>query len=518
MSTLRRLAVVATLTVALTTGVAVGAEPVAPDERAADRSTAGATDPTRSQSPPGDSFCKVGPVPVAHEVPHTDIDLPAPCDVDSFAEYGAKWFTDAIRLVAGWMLDTMNGGYERLEDHAIGTPHPDGWLDYGKPAADDQPWRTLYMAVGSYQQGQIFVAGLLMMIVALYGRHVVNVFDFASAYRNRATKRKFWNGIVLVFAWWWIALTLLYFADGLTTLFMPDPGVLGREMQALLPEDVDPERFVLINPVTLVVMTLVGVLGFILLEAMFIVRDLIIYMYVFVGPLGIAFAFSGIPMLEDYARSILKRYFPLVMMPIPTALAFHAYYFALTTDALPDSLFAKYLLYCSLPLVGVYVTWKGFTLASPLVARASRTAANAGAGVATAGSVVAARSATAGAAYAKGQKALSASIARSGVKRGVLREYERRARRRDDGDGESEESNDPGERDDADAVSAGSPPGKTDAPSLPESSPPALPGRTADPGGDDGRLDDFRRSVREKYRSFSDSASDTRDALGGASD
>ncbi|GAD53612.1 hypothetical protein MBEHAL_2372 [Halarchaeum acidiphilum MH1-52-1] len=111
------------------------------------------------------------------------------------------------------------------------------------------------------------------------------------------------------------------------------------------------------------------------LEALYYIREVLLYVYIYGMPIAFALAYGNVPVLSDVAMGFAKRFVPLAILPLPAAVVFKGYDLLYSQHALsPGSPFLKYLVAVSLPLVALVVTWKTFQYATPLTAKAIGTA------------------------------------------------------------------------------------------------------------------------------------------------
>ncbi len=303
----------------------------------------------------------------------------------SLGELGVKWFEDAVRLVTGWFRTGLSEGYQTITPLLFGTPTPTtkGALVFGMPT--NAPWPMLHDALVG---GEITILALLTLVVCVQGRHAVRIFNVGSAYEDRRTKRTAWTGAFLIVIWYWLAAVILMLVEGFTLALLPDIEVLIGAMQQFLTVS-------LVNPALGFLMASLGGAAMWVLQALFFVRSILILVYVYGMPFGIALAFANLPVISQIARGLCLRFVPLAMLPLPIALLFAGYGFLFGGGeigllALPSA-FLQLLVATSLPVLAVWVAWKTFGYATPTVARLTgsigRTAVTAGAiaGVSTVG-------------------------------------------------------------------------------------------------------------------------------------
>jgi hypothetical protein len=303
----------------------------------------------------------------------------------SLGELGVRWFEDAIQLVTNWFQSGLREGYQTLTPLLFGTPTPTtkGALVFGEPT--NAPWPMLH---DSLVGGEVTLLALLTLVVSVQGRHAIRVFNIGSAYEDRRTKRTAWTGAFLIVIWYWLAAVTLMLVEGFTLALLPDIETLfGVLMQFL--------TVALTNPALAFLMASLGAIAMWVLQALFFIRGILLLVYVYAMPFGIAFAFANLPVISQIARALCLRFIPLAILPLPVALLFAGYGFLFNDGSLVfDSVsgaFFQLLVATSLPILAVWVAWKTFGYATPAVAHVTgtigRTALTAGAiaGVSTVG-------------------------------------------------------------------------------------------------------------------------------------
>jgi len=321
-----------------------------------------------------------------------------------FSDFGVQWFKDIVNKIGEWFNAEITAGYEALKQGFFGTPLPNGSgtdLIFSAPAPDDKPWYDIYESVVA---GDIMILALVILFLAVQGRHFVRIFDFSSPYEARRTRRTAWTGAVLIVAWYWVAVLLLYFVDAFTIALVPSLSELGAAMVDLMPSAVS-------NPGLTAIMAFLGALSMLALKALYFIREVLLYVYLYTMPLGIAVAFGNVPVVSDIARRLCRQFIPLAVLPLPATLLFRGYGLIFVDNSVvePKSEFLQYFVVISLPIIALFVTWKTFQYASPLTATALRRGTQA---AATAGSV-------AGIGYVGGQRA-ALTTARYGTMAGAM--------------------------------------------------------------------------------------------------
>ena len=318
----------------------------------------------------------------------------------SFADFGLRWFNDIIGQLTASFQQLLTEGYEALAQRSLTTPTPGGsGLDrvFTKPSASDDPWHGIYEATVT---GEMLVFGLVVLFICVQGRHFIRIFDFGAAHEHRRTRRSAVTGGFLIVAWYWLATLLLYVVEALTVGILPNVTRIGAAMVAMVPQALSTSMLTL-------VMAVLGGFAIVLLRALFFIRELLLYVFLYVMPPVIGIVYGNIPIVSAIAKRLAVQFVSLAVVPLPTALLFRGYGLLFTgPNTIPvDGAFFEYLVVISLPMLAVYVTWKTFTYAVPL---AGRTAGRVGRGAAVLGTVGTA-------AYVAGPQA-AAATARWGIR------------------------------------------------------------------------------------------------------
>src|SRR6056297_3156769 len=288
---------------------------------------------------------------------------------------------EGIKGVVDWFIGLfMNGlrsGYETLTEGMFGTPTPEtnGAFVFGEPT--NAPWPAIHDALIG---GEIMLVALLLLVMSVQGRHTVRIFNSGSAYEARKTKKTAWVGAFLIITWYWIGTLSLYLIDGFTIALMPELSSVAEAMLGYL-------EVTITNPGLALLFALIGGISMWALEALFYIREVLLYVYLYGMPIAFGLGYGNIPILSDIAFGFSKRFVPRAALPLPAAIILKGYDLIYAGQTLsPGTAFLKYLVAASLPLVALYATWRTFKYATPLTARvlgsATRSAALIG-GVAT---------------------------------------------------------------------------------------------------------------------------------------
>ena len=329
------------------------------------------------------------------------------------ADFGLRWFEDVVGRLTMWFTQMLTGGYEALSRGSLTTPTPAGsGLDrvLTRPPSSDTPWHGIYEATVA---GEMMLFGLLVLFVCVQGRHFVRIFDVGSTREHRRTRRSAVTGGFLIISWYWVAVLFLSVVEALTIGILPNVNRVGIALATMLPQGLE-------TPILTLGMAAIGGLSIVLLRALFVLRELLLYVFLYTMPIGIAAVYGNLPVVSEIARRIAVQFVSLAVLPLPTALLFRGYELLFTgSNTLPVSGgFVEYIVAISLPVLALILTWKTFSYAAPL---ASRSISRAGRGAMLLGTVGTA-------AYVAGPRA-AAMTARWGVKGAATAAAAKRASR-----------------------------------------------------------------------------------------
>jgi type IV secretion system protein TrbL len=321
-------------------------------------------------------------------------------------------FKSVVNWFIGLFMQGLRSGYQTLTEKMFGTttPKTDGALVFGEPT--NPPWPALQETLIG---GEMMLIALLLLMLSVQARHTVRIFNIGSAYQAQKTKKTAWSGAFLIITWYWIATVALYLVDGFTIALMPQVSTVGEAMLGYLEDSIS-------NPGLGLLFAVTGGIAMWALEALFYIREILLYVYLYGMPIAFALAYGNIPIISNIALGFSKRFVPLAVLPLPAAIILKGYGLLYTTGTLrPGIAFLKYLVAISLPVVVLFVTWKTFKFATPLTAKviggATRGAALIGgvaAGAYVGGAGVASTAARWGPKAAAGQAVAQKAAARVG--------------------------------------------------------------------------------------------------------
>ena len=297
----------------------------------------------------------------------------------SLTDIGIKWFEDALDQVIEWFEEGISDGYDAITSQIFGTPTPEtaGSFVFGQPS--NAPWDRIH---DSLVVGEIMLLALLLLVICVQGRHTIRIFNIGSAYETRKTKRSAWTGAVLIVIWYWVAVLSLYLVDGFTIALIPDISTVTETMKEILSMGRS-------NPLLALFFMSVGAMAMWILQALLFLRDILLYIFIYAMPIGIALIYGNLPVVSRITRTVCLKFVPLLLMPIPVALLFRGYDLLFSDGSesalVPDSAFLSTLIAVTLPLLSIIIVWKLFKYASPTTTRIISATAK---GAVTAGAVV----------------------------------------------------------------------------------------------------------------------------------
>ncbi|MFP9193887.1 hypothetical protein ACLI4Q_19955 [Natrialbaceae archaeon A-CW1-1] len=281
----------------------------------------------------------------------------------SLSDIGIKWFEDAIDKLIEWFHEGLTEAYNAITAQVFGTttPETDGTFVFGQPT--NAPWEQIY---GSLVTGDVMIISLLLLVMCVQGRHAIRIFNIGSVYESRKATRSAWIGAFLIVTWYWIAVLALYLVDGFTIALIPDVSAVTSAMRPFL-------GAVLSNPLLALFLAGIGALAMWVLQALFFLREIILYIFIYAMPIGIALAYGNLPVVSEMARTVCMKFVPLAVMPIPVALLFRGYDLLFgegSSGAIaPESNFLSYLIAVTLPILSIIIVWKLFKYATPMTTR-----------------------------------------------------------------------------------------------------------------------------------------------------
>lgn len=201
-----------------------------------------------------------------------------------------------------------------IEDHGddllgvvVGTPAPNSVFS----APTNGPWLAVY---------DYYWETIVPLSVSLFGLSIglIILFEstsylFSSYHRTKLKKRAF-AGLLGILSWWWIAALSLRFVDSLARFLVPSLSRISL-FETLSFSGMGVLGLALALSTDLVLFVLTGVL--------YLARRLVLYLFVLLMPLLIAFWIPGVgpfSLVSKFMRKLAGFYVPFLFMTVPVAL------------------------------------------------------------------------------------------------------------------------------------------------------------------------------------------------------
>lgn len=196
-----------------------------------------------------------------------------------------------------------------LLEAIVGTPHPDRL--FGRP--ENGPWPELY---------RYYWDAIVPLSLSLYGLAVGLVIllesmsNLFSGYHATRLKRRAFVGLLGVLSWWWLAALSLRLVSAIAIATLPDLSDVSLFQTV---------SFTGIGLIGLVISLSVDLALFILLALIYLLRQLVLHLYVLLMPLLIVCWVPGLgpfALVSQFAKRLAGLYVPFLLMTLPVAVLF----------------------------------------------------------------------------------------------------------------------------------------------------------------------------------------------------
>ncbi|MFC7133288.1 MULTISPECIES: hypothetical protein [Salinibaculum] len=222
----------------------------------------------------------------------------------------------------------------------VDTPHPNSV--FSEPT--NGPWPGIY----DYYW-DIWMPIVLFLWAAMIG--VVIFFESTSylfgSYHRSKLKRRAFSGLLGILSWWWLAALSLRFMDALTALIIPSLSNISL-FETL--------SFTAMGTLGLVVSLSVDLILFLLIGIIYVMRQVVLYLFVLLMPLLIVFWIPGVGpfvLVSRFMQRLAGFFVPFLFMTVPVALLFRLGGILGSNFGLSLSGFGAWLLALIIPLVAV---------------------------------------------------------------------------------------------------------------------------------------------------------------------
>jgi hypothetical protein len=174
-------------------------------------------------------------------------------------------------------------------------------------------WPTIY----DYYWGTIVPLSL-----SLYGLSIGLVILLESTshlfsnYHTTKLKKRAFSGLLGILSWWWIAALSLRFFDALAIYLLPSLSEVSLFETA---------SFSAVGVIGLVIGVMSSFTLFVLIGLIYLVRHLVLYLFVLMMPILIVFWIPGVgpfSLVSKFMKKMASFYVPFLFMSIPVALLF----------------------------------------------------------------------------------------------------------------------------------------------------------------------------------------------------
>lgn len=191
----------------------------------------------------------------------------------------------------------------------VGTPHPD--RVFGTPS--NGAWSGLHA---------YYWESIIPLSLGLYGLSLGLVIllettsHLFSGYHTSRLKKRAFVGLLGILSWWWVAAFSLTLVAGIATFLLPDLSDISL-FQTL--------SFAGIGVLGIAISLAVDLSLFALLAIIYLLRQLVLYLYVLLMPLLIVFWIPGIgpfALVAQFMKRLAGLFVPFLFMTLPVALLF----------------------------------------------------------------------------------------------------------------------------------------------------------------------------------------------------
>ncbi|MFB6103160.1 MAG: hypothetical protein ABEJ73_11430 [Haloplanus sp.] len=217
--------------------------------------------------------------------------------------------TELLRILFSPIRSVIEDHGDALLDLVVGTPHPDSVFS----APTNGPWPNIY----SY-----YWETIVPLSLSLFGLSIGLVIFFESTshlfstYHRTKLKKRAFSGLLGILSWWWIAALSLRFIDSLAAFLIPSVSDISL-FQTL--------SFTGMGVLGLVFTLSTDFILFVLIGLIYLVRQLVLYLFVLLMPILIVFWIPGVGpfgLASKFMRKLAGFYVPFLFMTIPVALLF----------------------------------------------------------------------------------------------------------------------------------------------------------------------------------------------------
>jgi len=217
--------------------------------------------------------------------------------------------TELLRVLFSPIESVIENHADGLLEVIVQTPHPD--TVFGAPS--NGPWPSIY---------EYYWETIIPLSLSLYGLAIGLVILLESTshlfsnYHTTKLKKRAFSGLLGILSWWWIAALSLRFMDSLAIFLLPSLSEISL---------FETMSFSAMGAIGLVITMMVDLTLFILIGLIYLIRHLVLYLFVLLMPILIVFWIPGVgpfTLASRFMKKLAGFYVPFLFMSIPVALLF----------------------------------------------------------------------------------------------------------------------------------------------------------------------------------------------------
>jgi len=214
---------------------------------------------------------------------------------------------EIIRVLVSPVSGFIRDHSDELLELIVQTPNPDSVFtrptNGGWPAIYDFYWETMVPL-------SLLLWGLMIGLIILLES---TSYLFSNYHRTKLKKRAF-SGLLGILSWWWIASLSLRFIDGLSGFLVPSLSNITL---------FDTLSFGALGILGLALTLTVDLTLFLILALVYMIRQVVLYLFVLMMPLLIVFWVPGVgpfSLASQFMKRLAGFYVPFLFMTVPVAL------------------------------------------------------------------------------------------------------------------------------------------------------------------------------------------------------
>ncbi|MCD2203860.1 hypothetical protein [Halobacterium sp. KA-6] len=217
---------------------------------------------------------------------------------------------NAIYDVIGGLVEPVRGFVKWLfslaADYLTSTPYPDNLYSFGSPTKD--PWATLFQ--------NIYNDTVILLLPTLFGLALglAMFFNIFTPKQKQTSIRRAVFAYPLAYSWWWFGGWFLKFNNDLADV------ILGGAADQFASAITGSATSAAGTGIVALLIYIAGSSVLLVVIAVFLLRRVGIYAYMVAMPILLMFWIVPIKPVEGWAKSMMGKFIPLVLMTLPTAL------------------------------------------------------------------------------------------------------------------------------------------------------------------------------------------------------